>query len=325
MERKILIVGFCFFLLAVLGAGLWQVGSRSPRHPAPPVIKAESTTTPSVAAPLELPGGPTTAPARVKTSQCRAEVLGKTIDTSCFAADIKLPWDKVQAAAVERDAQADCRERNAALGLISTNSDVPCVELSTVVEKLKRGTFKFNKPSKATLEEPFLLRVVLITQEGQEADFKGLPGSVETRPDRPFAQSLEATLTGDDFSISPAGAQARTATLAHPVEWEWKVTPTADGTKTVTIDVAANIQIGADKHRVQLATLHESIEIKVTAFQRVKSYMASANGMITAIAAALTSLAGLVSLVPKARKLFRDYVLTLFRQKRRANRTRARL
>jgi hypothetical protein len=214
------------------------------------------------------------------------------------------------------DDQVSCREHNAALGIIAASPGTPCVELGDVVAKLKHGTFKFNKPATAILEEAFPMRLVLLTAEGQTANFDGMHGQVVTRDDRPFAQSIEATLTGDDFEISPSGAQARTATLAQPVEWEWKVKPISSGTKSVTIDVAANIQIGPEKHRVQITTLHESIEIQVTAFQRLKSYVAGANGAIAAITAAITSLAGIIGFVPKARQFFADVILGPLRPKR---------
>jgi hypothetical protein len=210
----------------------------------------------------------------------------------------------------------ECRAHNAELGVVLTDPSASCIELGDVLKRLRRGTFKFNKPTAATLGESFPMRLVLLTSEGQTADFPSMPGSVETRELRPFAQFLEATLAGDDFEISPPGPQARTATLAQPVEWEWRVKPTSSGVKSLTIDVAANIQIGASKNRIQLTTLHETIDIQVTIFQRLKTYLAGANGVIAAVTAALTSLVGLVGFVPKVRQFFKDYVLTLFRPKR---------
>ena len=214
------------------------------------------------------------------------------------------------------DQQQKCRAHNASLGIVTTDTSAPCIELGDVVANLKRGTFQFNKPNTAILEEAFPLRLVLLTGEGQSGDFKGLPGQVETRSDRPFAQSVEATLTGDDFEISPPGAQARTATLTQPVEWDWKVKPTSSGTKSITIDVAAIIQIGSDKNRVQITTLHESIEIQVTVFQRLKSYVASVSGTAAAITGLITALAGVIGFVPKIREFFKEYVLVVFRPRR---------
>ena len=211
--------------------------------------------------------------------------------------------------------QQDCRANNAALGVVITDPKAPCVQLGEIIGKLRKGTFKFNKPNTATLEEHFPMRLVLLTAEGQAVTLAGLPGTVQTR-ERPFAQFLEATLTGDDFEINPAGPQARIATLSQPVEWEWRIKPIAPGTKSLTIDVAANIQIGSDKNRIQITTLHESVEIQVTIFQRIKSYLAGANGILAAVAAAVTSLAGLLSFFPKVRRFFMDYVVAFFRPKR---------
>lgn len=220
------------------------------------------------------------------------------------------------------DDDTKCREDNLSLGVVS-NSASPCVEVGDVVDHLKHGTYTFNKPSTATLNEAFPIRLVLLTSDSQKADFDGLPGTVVVQGDRPFAQSIEATLSGDEFEISPAGPQARTATLSHPVEWEWKVKPTSAGTKSVTIDVAANILIGSDKNRVQITTLHESIEIQVTILQRLKAYVASVNGAIAAAAALGTSLAGLFGFVPKVRQFFKDHVLSLFRPRQRSGRKQA--
>src|SRR5262249_569980 len=130
-------------------------------------------------------------------------------------------------------------------------------------------------------------------------------------------QSIEATLTGDDLEISPAGPQNRTATLAHPVEWSWKLKPTSVGKKSLTLEVAAYIFVGTDKHRVQIETLHESIEIQVTMFQRLKAYVADASGLIIAAAALVTPLATLIAFFPKGRKFLKSEVLGAFRRSKR--------
>ncbi|MGT2434778.1 hypothetical protein ACU4GH_01835 [Bradyrhizobium betae] len=138
---------------------------------------------------------------------------------------------------------------------------------------------------------------------------------------RPNEEGRIAIVTNAGRTAVDAGHDNQTALCHHPipsllfarpVEWEWKLTPTSYGKKTITIDVSANIQIGADKHQVQVTTLHESIEIQVTTFQRLKTYVTSASGMMTAVAAAFTSLAGVLGVVPKTRQFFKDYVFTFF-------------
>jgi hypothetical protein len=220
----------------------------------------------------------------------------------------------------------DCRDRLRQLGIVVTTG--PCTDISEIVDHLAKGTYSFNKPVTANMGEPFPLRLILQTADSQEQDvsrsFGGLPGTVQQRTGT-FAQSVEATLTGEDFEIDPSGPQERTATLSHPVEWEWKLKPTSAGTKTVTIEVTANIQVGADKHRVQINTLHESILIQVSIFQRLGAYLADANGAVVATAALATPLAALVGFVPKVRQFFTNIWIRLRRRSarsmRRARRT----
>jgi hypothetical protein len=195
-----------------------------------------------------------------------------------------------------------------------------CTDLDDVVRNLATGTYFFNHPKLVKVGEEFLLRLILQTQEDQASDFDGAPGPIESKEKRPFAQSLEATLSGQDFEISPSGPQARTATTAQPVEWNWKLTPASTGKKTLTIEVAANILIGPDKQRVQIDTLRETIEIQVTIFQRIKAYLAEANGAIVATAALVTPLAAILGFFPTVRK----FIVTEFSKlRRRAKREQA--
>jgi hypothetical protein len=178
----------------------------------------------------------------------------------------------------------------------------PCIDVTDIVANLRTGDYSFNDPKKAYVAEPFTIRLVLKTSEQENISqrFMGLAGAVTTKQGR-FAQSVEASLRGEDFIIEPAGPVSRTATLAEPVEWEWRVTAQSGGNKMLTVEVAANIQAGPDKHRVQVKTLTASLEIEVSTFYRVKAYLAEANGFVLAAGAAIPALLAIVGLVPRAR------------------------
>jgi hypothetical protein len=223
-----------------------------------------------------------------------------------------IPEPRGPTAAELAAADKKCRDRMREFGVVIPSG--PCTDVGDVVDNLATGKYHFNKPDSAILGEPFPLRLFMQTAEVQPINFDGLPGTVVVRPGK-LAQSVEATLSGDDFEITPAGPQPRTATRSELVEWNWKLKPTSTGKKTLTIEVAANIQVGPDKHRVQIKTLHESIVIQVTLFQRLKTYMADASGMAAAAAAVATPLAVLIGFVPKVRKFFKD-VLARFRRRR---------
>jgi hypothetical protein len=202
--------------------------------------------------------------------------------------------------------EAACREKMRHLGVVSAG---PCIDVSGIVENLARGKYLFNKPKTAYVGEAFRVMLVLQTAPGQDARalFPATAGEVTEREGK-FAQSLEATLGGDDVKVEPSGPQARTATMAEAVQWEWTLTPQSGGQKTMVIEVAATIFAGPDKHRVQVTTLREPIVIQVGVVQRIKLYLAEANGVAAAAVALFTTLGGLFGFVPPVRRFVLKYV-----------------
>jgi hypothetical protein len=194
-----------------------------------------------------------------------------------------------------------CRERMRQRGVVLGERD-PCVDISEVVKQLAIGTYVFNKPNKAYVGLPFNIALALKTSPEQnvELTISGSPGVITERRAR-FSQSVEASLSGEDMTVKPEGGQSRTATLVEPVIWEWMVTPKAGGKKTLVLEVAANIQVGPDRHRVQINTLREPIEVAVSNFHRIKTYVADANGFVIAAGATIPALGAIVGLVPPIR------------------------
>jgi hypothetical protein len=204
--------------------------------------------------------------------------------------------------------EAACRAKERSLGISNPG---PCIDVGAMVDNLRRGQYHFNKPTSAYLGEPFRLTLVLLTAPDQEVSdrFDGTPGEVVKREGK-FAQSLEATLRADDFTVDPPGAQARTATLSAPVEWSWLLTPHSEGQKRLVIEVAANLHVGADKHLVQVTTLREAVVIQVGVLQRIKLYVAELNSWAVALSGLVAALGSLLAFVPPARR----FVVGLFRR-----------
>jgi hypothetical protein len=162
------------------------------------------------------------------------------------------------------DAQAACRDRLLHKGIFVGAND-PCVDIDDLLGKLALGTYTFNKPESAYVDEPFQLVLTLATVPGQDVTpaFQGTEGERVERSAR-FAQLVEASVDGGvDFKIDPPGPQQRTATSGAPVVWKWIVTPLKAGKKAIAIDVAADLIIGTQKQYVQLRTLSEEIQISV--------------------------------------------------------------
>jgi hypothetical protein len=89
------------------------------------------------------------------------------------------------------------------------------------------------------------------------------------------------------------------------VVWDWTLVPQQGGKKKLTVEVFANLQVGADRHRVQVRTLHQEIEIQVTTYQRLKNYVVEANGFVLGAAAAVPTLVAIFGLIPQGRDLVR--------------------
>lgn len=213
----------------------------------------------------------------------------------------------------EPTAQSTCEDQLHRAGVIGPAGSA-CTDLDDVLNHLEKGTYSFNKPDTVTLNEPFPIRLMLQTQSDQAVDFSGTPGAVESKPDIAFAQTVLATVSGDDFDISPSGAQERTAARSLPVEWDWRLIPKSSGTKTITIQVEVQIAVGADKHRIQLPAFREAIDIHVTMFQHLKAFVATTNGLIIAAAALVAPLSLLFGLVPKFREALSNLLVRIRRR-----------
>lgn len=184
-----------------------------------------------------------------------------------------------------------CRDKLRARGVYLGNTD-QCIDIDDVIKKLDTGTYRFNKPEIAYVDEPFRLVLTLETAPGQDITtaFRGTEGKIVERP-APFAQHLQATLRGGpDFQVDPSGAQERTVTSSAPVVWDWTVNPRSSGKKSIVIDVDADIILPGRKEHVLLRTLNEEIQINVGVFHLVAAAFASLWGYALGLATMIIAL-----------------------------------
>ena len=151
------------------------------------------------------------------------------------------------------------------------------------------GTYRYNTPEAAYVDESFRVVLVLPTAPGQDFSrpFSGAPGKIEERT-APIARYLQATLRGGlDFRVIPPDPQPRTVTTSAPVVWEWEVVPLRHGKKSLVIDVSANLLVGPQKELVQLKTLSEEIQINVGLVRWITSTFYGLPGIALGLAAML--------------------------------------
>jgi hypothetical protein len=193
------------------------------------------------------------------------------------------------------DQEVACREklRSRGIYLIAGN---PCIDIDLIIKNLAEGTYSFNKPDSAYVEEPFRVVLTLTTAPDQDVSsvFLGTEGKVTAKQGQ-FAQHLEARLRGGiDFKVDPSGPQEQTVTSLNPVVWEWSVTPLKPGNKTIFIDVAANLILGTQQEHVQLKTLDERIEIRVSILHFILAAVTSLWGVALGIATMIIAILGVV-------------------------------
>jgi hypothetical protein len=208
-------------------------------------------------------------------------------------------------------AEEACRDKLRERGVVLQSG--ACLDIDGIVASLPTGTYKFKKPDVGWVGQALPFALILQTNKDQQVDInstlKDLPG-VATEREAKFAQNLEATLSGPDLKVDPAGPVQRTATTAEPVEWDWTVTPQAKGEKELTINVTANIVAGTTPTRIQLKVLHEKLNIKVGLIQMITASLAELNGLTAALVTLLTALGGLLTFFRPAR----HWVFGIFRR-----------
>lgn len=249
----------------------------------------------------------------------RPSLLAAASARPTSSSNLKAPSSMIRE---KMDVDEECRKRMRKLGVVYSDK---CVDVSDIVKDLAVGTYSFNRPVKAYVDDPFHLSLALKTANQPEAaakqekevasHFMSLQGTVESR-DEKYAQSITATLHADDIAVFPVEPQTRTATTEAPIIWDWTITPRSEGNKTLAIEVVANILVGKDRHPVSVRTLRQEITIEVSYFRKVKMYVAAVNGYILAASGTIAAIAGIIGFVPPVRR----FVLAFWSRRKEAPR-----
>jgi hypothetical protein len=283
-RRKIIAVAGITFaaIAAIAGSLLIWLPSQSPRKPATTEIarRMDGTSSPQISSKSDF-------------EKYIGALWGKApAHQGQLKSQIAPPAPKPEPSA---DQEVACREklRSRGIYLIAGN---PCIDIDLIIKNLAEGTYSFNKPDSAYVEEPFRVILTLTTAPDQDvsAVFLGTEGKVTTKQGQ-FAQHLEARLRGGiDFKVDPSGPQEQTVTSLNPVVWEWSVPPLKPGNKTIFIDVAANLILGTQQEHVQLKTLDERIEIRVSILHFILAAVTSLWGVALGIATMIIAILGVV-------------------------------
>jgi hypothetical protein len=106
-----------------------------------------------------------------------------------------------------------------------------------------------------------------------------------------IARQMSASLTGASFKIEPSGLQTMTVTEAAPVRWEWRVTPTEQGQRKLSLTLFVSVgKDEADTYPIQIKTLSEQIDVRVSTWDQALSLLPGVNSLFVAIGGIVTSI-----------------------------------
>jgi hypothetical protein len=169
-----------------------------------------------------------------------------------------------------------------------------CTDFEAILKGLKNAWTAYKYPKQMTKNHEYPVALVLdatktdaVSEQTARTEMAQLLGA---KPEEiipkltKIARSMSASLAGASFKIEPSGPQKRTVTDVAPVEWDWSVTPTDPGDKTITLTLT--VEVGKDEEStnpVQIKTLVEHINVNVSTWDEALSIIPGVNSVVVAI------------------------------------------
>ncbi len=163
---------------------------------------------------------------------------------------------------------------------------------SELQAQFKSRKVTYNRPpEKLALNKPTDISLIIDTagDANAAARIADLPGTVVER-DVELSDFVAAELIGADFDIEPQTAATRQKLSPKlPNEWRWRVTPTAEGRRTLTLTIYGYATGSLDAE--PLAAYRDEIVVEVKQFDQIVTWARS----VQPVFAVLAALAGAAS------------------------------
>ncbi len=173
-------------------------------------------------------------------------------------------------------------------------SAAPAAAPAGLEAQFKSRKITYNRPpAKLALNKAIDVSLVINATEdenaGQEA-LQGFPGEVVER-DVELSDTVSAQLTGIGFDISTQTVERQKLSSRTVNRWQWRVTPTELGTRTLTLDIFGYASGSLDAE--PLAAYRDEIVVEVQQFDQIVSWAKSVQpvfGVLAALAGVFSAL-----------------------------------
>jgi hypothetical protein len=163
---------------------------------------------------------------------------------------------------------------------ITTTSEVtpstadPLALMDEAVRDLDWGSIVFNAPNTIRYGQVQTVELVLSRSLPVSAlqDQLEQQSSVESAMVR-ISNRMEARLTGIGFTIEALGPDLQAVTNQQVTRWQWEVTPTGSGLKTLHLSLSAYVGVAGSDAPLVVRTYDRDINVDVTVGQRVTSFL----------------------------------------------------
>ncbi|MBC8029906.1 MAG: hypothetical protein H7Z16_07330 [Pyrinomonadaceae bacterium] len=165
---------------------------------------------------------------------------------------------------------------------------------SSFFSKLKgEASVVFNTPPSMKMEETKVIELLVSPSMSVEELTAKLsePGESGTGS-TPYADRMEAQLTGTGFTITPITPAIQPVEPGHITKWMWEIKPKDGGAQRLVLSLNAVLNDGKDRAMVE--TFRRDINIKVSWSQRASGFVGGLKDMQWLWAAIIVPIAGAI-------------------------------
>jgi hypothetical protein len=174
----------------------------------------------------------------------------------------------------------------------------PASATDSFLNKLRRVPIAHETPKTAQFGRPFEVTVA-IDATGDTSAADALPGQGQiVEADVLVSADVEASLSGDAFSIAPVSPLTQTLSPLTENIWRWQVTPLETGPQSLTIELFA---LNGDR-AMPLRTFRDRVEVQVSPLGQAVALAHSLSPVAVLVGGVGSLLAGLLGIFRFFRK-----------------------
>lgn len=152
--------------------------------------------------------------------------------------------------------------------VLSTDLAAPAEVMRAVgqiLERLVQGTIAYNVPENMRLGHTQAIQAALGANITLDEVIRAInaPGQVDTTNLKLAPQMQVTLLGGSAFDVSPSGPQLQLVASDAVTQWQWQVTPKAEGQQELMLVVDALIEVAGQKGTHTVSTLKKAILVEV--------------------------------------------------------------